>query len=175
MSSNLWRRPIRCRHIYRSKCAVGGLLDGDVVVRFVILTVRKMGSSCRFIVLCVIMVLYICEGKISDKRLCGDPSCSGTKSLYYFQDVLSCILCVIYAMYIFKIYLSSFMPCIFDFRKVNMYYIRVVFVNFRFTVIGVACQCSHAIRYSIEVKTNSCFSFSFYFRSRFSSEDIDSL
>jgi hypothetical protein len=70
------------------RCAVGELLDGDVVVRVVILTVGKMGSSCRFFVLYVLTVLYICEGRISDKRLCGDPSCSGTKSLYYCQYVL---------------------------------------------------------------------------------------
>lgn len=69
------------------RCAVGGLLDGDVVVRVMMLTVGKMGSSCRFIVVYVLTVLYICEGKISDRRLCGDPSCSGTKSLYYCQDV----------------------------------------------------------------------------------------
>jgi hypothetical protein len=74
--------------------AVGGLLDGDVVVRVVIMTVEKMGSSRRFIVLYVLTVLYICEGKISDKRLCGDPSCSGTKSLYYCQDVFCLASCV---------------------------------------------------------------------------------
>jgi len=33
-----------------------------------------------------------------------------------------------------------------------MYYIRVVFVNFRFTVICVAYQLSHAIKYAIEVR-----------------------
>ena len=74
------------------RCAVGELLDGDVVVRVVILTVGKMGSTCRFIVVYVLTVLYTCEGKISDKRLCGDPSCSGTKSLYYCQDVF-CLAC----------------------------------------------------------------------------------
>jgi len=70
------------------------VLDGDVVVRVVILTVGKMGSSCSFILLYVLTALYICEGKISDKRLCGDPSCSGTKSLYYCQDVY-CLACIL--------------------------------------------------------------------------------
>ena len=48
------------------RCAVRGLLDGDVVVRVVILTVGKIGYSHHFIVLCVLTVLYTCEGKISD-------------------------------------------------------------------------------------------------------------
>jgi len=46
------------------------------------------------------------------------------------------------------------MPFIFDFRKANVYYKRIVFVNFQFTVICVAYQCSHAIKYVIEVRTN---------------------
>lgn len=40
-----------------------------------------MGSSCCFIVLCVMSLIYICKGRISDKRLCGDPSCSEPVSL----------------------------------------------------------------------------------------------
>lgn len=72
----------------------GGLLSGDVVVRAIIQTVEKMGSSSCVIVLCVLTVSYVCEGKISDKRLCGDPSCSGMKSLYYGQVVFCLASCV---------------------------------------------------------------------------------
>jgi hypothetical protein len=56
-----------------------------------------MGCSCRLVVLCVMTFWYICEGRISDKRLCGDPACSGMTSLYYCLDVscfASCMLCM---------------------------------------------------------------------------------
>jgi hypothetical protein len=48
------------------------------LVRGMYCTVKRMGSSCCFVVLVAWACVYICEGRISDKRLCGDPTCSGT-------------------------------------------------------------------------------------------------
>jgi hypothetical protein len=66
--------------------------DGDVVVEEYRTEIKKMCSSFGFMVMIMLGYVNICEGRISDKRLCGDPTCSG---LYIVRALLGSVSCML--------------------------------------------------------------------------------
>jgi hypothetical protein len=48
--------------------------NGDMVIKGLLTTIKKTFPLCRFILLIMLVYVFICEGMISDKRLCGDTT-----------------------------------------------------------------------------------------------------
>jgi hypothetical protein len=76
--------------------------NGDVVHTGLSTMIKKMCSSCVFIVMIMFGCVYICEGTISDKRLCGDPTCSGLYVVRTFLGLASCLLRIIESLKIIR-------------------------------------------------------------------------